>query len=244
MSQEAFEALKAELESIPDAEVHEPTLPVETALVETAGLLEWLASNPTVAQELLDVGVEEDFAARIGQARGALQHAQEQVDLARTQNRSSQHVSVEEQGRAQRQKMLRACRWSLAHDRMVQGVLDGVEQGSGLHDMIEDLRTLANLSEMNVAAFERNKRYDAHAEATQARALAHELQEHISDHLVRQRQRGSVVELRNRAFVHLSNLLSELRRAARFAFADEPKTLKHFFSDYKRRRPRLARGSA
>lgn len=242
MSQEAFEALKAELESIPDAEVHDPGIPVKVVLSETHGLLEWLGSNPSIAQELLDVGVEDDFAARLAVAHGALDFLQARLTSALTQNRPEDHLSVEEQCRQQRQRMIRACRWSLAHDRMVQGVLDGVEQGSGLHDMIEDLKTLANLSAMNIDAFAQNKRYDAQAEATKARALAQELQEHISDHLLRQRERGSSRDLRNRAFTHLDKMLLDLRRAARFAFAEDTKVLRHFFSDYRRKRPRGSQG--
>jgi hypothetical protein len=231
--------VRNELEAIPKDVLRRPVLPMATALQEAHDLLE-LCRGTDVSAALSQVGISsalvDDLAVRIQAAREA------QSAWASFRDGSARAPLTELEARAEshRRDMLAACRFGLRRTREAQVALAPFRDRAGVDGMVQDLFDLATLVEKHAGAFERDHSFDAAASVREARELARSLSLAVSEGRLGAAS-SAALELRNRAFTHMDDLVSELRAAGRYAFRHDADMAKRFTSRHRRKLRRLAK---
>lgn len=234
MSEEQLAALREQLSAIPSSEVDVPDIPMATVLQEGSDLLTVLRDEK-VWSRLLAIGVDADAREALEQALGATRTAQSLWMVTRDRQKSDSQRDRERRGAALRLELLAAGRYNLREDRVALGTLSAIAQGEGVADLIQDLSDLAMLIEQKRQAFERDRTFDASQRCEEARSLSSELSAGTSGERLSGDQ-ATAMELRNRAYTHLDDLVSKLREAGRYAFRADEKQRKNFASRYLRRK--------
>ncbi len=236
MSEAQLAAVRDRLLALPSEEVDAPDLPMATALQEANDLLTLLREQP-VWEKLSAVGVDETQRDELDQAIGAARAAQSRWAVTRDRQKSDAQRERETSGLALRANLLAACRFNLRSDRVAQGTLSAIAQGEGIADLIQDLNDLALLIEQKPDAFARDATFDAAKQVEEARSLASTLAAGTSNERLATDQ-AQAVDLRNRAYTHLDDLVSSLREAGRYACRADEGLRKRFSSAYLSRRRR------
>lgn len=176
-------------------------------------------------------------------AVAASRQAQSQWVVIRDRGKPRAQHERERAGIVLRSEISAACRWNLRHDRAAQAVLDDIARGQGVADLIQDLLTLAALLDRHESAFDPDETFDAPAHAEAARSAAEEITAGLSESRLTA-DRDAAKDLRDRAYTHLTKLVSALRDAGRYAFRREPQRAAAFGSEYQRRAHARARRRA
>lgn len=239
MSQADLDALMSTLASITATEVDEPDLPI-AVFVQEATTLADLVKQPAVRAKLVDTGLSATLIDALGPAVGALSAAQAQWQNARGSSKSGALTELEERGYALRDRILGAARFNLRADRKAMATLEIINDGTGVPDLTQDLVDLAELLQIHAAAFAGDATFDPEVSASEASSLANELRQAVAAGKNTTAQ-AAAVDLRNRAYTHLDDVLSHVRASGRYAYAKDAAMADRFTSEYLRRRRARAR---
>ncbi len=242
MSDTELSTLQTRLLAIPAAEVQAPDLPMAVALQEANDLLT-LVRDESVWQKLEAVGATPDQRALFADAIAAARSAQSQWIVVRDRTKSSAQKERETKGQTLRSELITAGRWNLRADKVALSTLSAIAEGEGVADLIQDLSALAELFERKRDAFANDQSFDVGARIEEARSLVSEISAGVSSERLDTNQ-ASAVDLRNRAYSLLDQLVDSLRDAGRYAFRQDPNMLKRFSSAYHRQRVQRARSAA
>ena len=237
-----LDALIPILLTIPAADVREPARPMAIALQEAHDLHAVLEQDDT-SSSLLAVGFDPARITDLPIATDAAREAQSRWVVVRDRSKPEAQRERETDGIALRQELVAACRWNLRYDARAQSVLDAIVDGEGVADLVQDLLDLAMLITRHLPHFDADQSIDAPAQAESARSLASEIAEGLSQGRADDTQRDAKL-LRDRAHTHLAMIVTDIRRAGRYAFRDDPRQVAAFTSDYLHRRRAIARRRA
>jgi hypothetical protein len=235
----SLEDLKPQLMSLPPDAVRSPSLPMATALQEAHDLYE-LCRRDTVNTALVAVGQGPSFVLDLAQRIDAAREAQSIWVSARDRSKSAELVALESRAAELRSTLVAAGRWNLRNQREPQATLSAIRAGEGVDDLVQDLFDLATLCEKHTDAFTSDRSFDVTARVAEARTVAQQLSESVSAERLDPEPAG-VRDVRDRAFTHMDDLVSEIRTAARYAFRQEPELAKRFTSRYRRRARRSSK---
>jgi hypothetical protein len=223
----ALRALRQELEAIPADEVAVPVIPVDRLVGEGLALA---ASARQHAGELVGAGLDPALIAGLGVRAQALAEAQAQL-LALRGHRRADELALERRAIELRSDMVAGGRYGLREDRDAQAVLDHIQEGEGVDDLIGDLRALAVFFRNRAPAL---ARIGAQPDLTrrQAEETAGELEALLATRRGSDVGEGQAMDLRNRAATHLWAAMTHVRAAGAYAFRRQPRTLAKFRSAY------------
>jgi hypothetical protein len=238
MSAQALDALRSTLLAMAAQDVDSPDLPMSVVLQEANDLLT-LIREQSVWERLIMVGVKEAERDALEQTILATRAAQSEWTVARDRSKSNAQTEREERGYALRDDILAAARFNLRDDRVALGTLSAIMEGEGVADLIQDMNDLALLLDQKAAAFANDTTFDVAARAEEARSLASEIAAGTSAERLDTNQ-ALLVDVRNRAFSRLDDIVSSMREAGRYAFRDKSDVRKRFASRYLRRKNRRA----
>jgi len=234
MSESQLSGVREQLLAIPSTEVDAPQIPVATILQEANDLLT-LVRDPKVWSSLEAVGLTTATRDELERMIGATRATQSLWTVSRDRSKSDAQREREERGATLRSDLLAACRFNLRDDRTALATLGAISQGDGVADLVQDLSDLATLIEQRRAAFERDKTFDPSKRAEEARSLSSEIAAGISGERSTSDQTAAL-ELRDRAYTRLDDLVSTVREAGRYAFRSDAKLRGRFVSAFLRRR--------
>jgi hypothetical protein len=234
MTQQALDALGDTLAAIPEKEVRSPNIPAMETVVEARQTVELVRQDKLVAEQLGKVGVDDAALDAVELAAKAAERAEilcRYVLFGVKSEEAQARVALAERVRGE---VLAAARFNLRRDRKAMATIRGIAQGRGLLDLSKDLGLCDEFLVNYEGAFDADETFDAAEALKQCRALKSELDAMLSsqdDALARQR----ALDLRNRAWTHLDDLLDDLREAGRYALRAHPKLRRAFASAYTRR---------
>ena len=238
----ALVALGEELRGLVDVRRRVGPMPLDTFFKEAADLVHTVGL-PRVRKRLIAVGGEAGDLDKLPVALAAAQEAQAAWVSVRGRSYSNTLVELIARAYGERGDLVAAARFHLRGDRVGAEALSAIGDGVGLDDLVQDLFALWRLIEQNREAFTRDRTFDARARAKGARDLAMRLQQtqteerfDIMKHELRDR--------RDRAYTLLSRLVTEIRRAGRYAFRGDPVLVVRFSSAYAIARGRKRRAAA
>jgi hypothetical protein len=237
---DALDAVREALAAIPPERAAAlPAIPVDRMLGEARALA---VSARKYAEDLVGAGLDEVLIGDLGVRAQALAEAQAALVALRGFRRSEAEVALKRAALALRSDMTAGGRFALRKDADAQAVLDRIQQGDGLDDLIQDLRTLAVFFRRNAPALERiGAKPDLKRQ--QAEQTASELEWALARRRGGDRQ-AAALDLRNRAAAHLQEAVSEIRATGVYVFRHEPRIATKFRSAYNaRRRARRSAGA-
>ena len=232
----SLEALKPALSALPAERLRSPNIPMASALQEASDLVE-LCRRSDVHDAMVAVGLSGDFAADLQQRDDAARQAQSIWVSVRDQTKSGTLIELEARATALRSELMAAGRYNLRADPEAQATLSSIRGGETVADLVQDLFDLAAVYEGRFDAFAADQSFDAPARVAEARAVAQELSQSVSDER-HDPQPAGTREMRDRAFTYLDDLVSQIREAGRYVFRRQPEIARHFTSRYRRRQRR------
>ncbi len=227
-----LEQLRVELLQLPEATVCEPTGRLATFVGDAARLYSTL-QRASLRAKLTAVGLDARRVEALGAAIEAVRLSQSRLLWARSPD--AEFAEALESALELREELNAACHWNL-RARDVGAALVRISDSSDCVELAIDLRELAQLVTDHASDFDVDESFDAAGSVRQALALADELNA-IADRVAP----VAVVEMRDRAFTHLADLVDEIRHAGSYAFRRDPEGCAVFVVDgqCRRRRSRL-----
>ncbi len=228
----ALAAARGLLEELPADEVRAPPMPVDRMVAEALSLD---VAAQSVRELLISKGLAPEQLAQLPLLADALSEAQAELNPLRSLRRSDPELALEAEAVELRAEVMTEARFVLRKDIDAQGALDRVQEGSGLDDLVQDLRELAVLIELNEAAFEKAGT-DPRTKTARARAIATQLATQVATRRGAGRTSAGALETRDRAATLLADTMAEVRAYAALAFRKTPRLLAKFRSAYNARR--------
>ncbi|MBN1605837.1 MAG: hypothetical protein JW940_04350, partial [Polyangiaceae bacterium] len=176
----SLEALKPELSALPAEQLRSPNIPMASALQEASDLAE-LCRRSNIHDAMVAVGLPGNFVADLDQRVGAARQAQSIWVSARDQTKSRTLVELEARATELRSELVAAGRYNLRNDPEAQATLSSIRGGETVADLVQDLFDLGTVYEGHLDAFAADQSFDAPARVAEARAVAQELSQSISD---------------------------------------------------------------
>ena len=219
----------------PESAAAAPGLPIKVALLEAERLHgAALKLRPKLGRlpgfSVADLDGLPVLIAALGRAELAWQGARAERAAASTKG-------VRREAEALRRGVMVAGRFLLRRDPAAQRDLDLIAEGEGLADLVHDLDALAGLVERHRATFALDERLPKDSPA-RLRHLAAQLKRGVDSSAALDAQ-GE----RNRLASLLERTVAEVRSAARFLLADDPKRLVPVLSQYEALRKRRQRAA-
>jgi hypothetical protein len=199
--------------------------------------------GPGVTEPMVAVGMSPDAPTQLETAADAARAAESQWTVARDRSKSDAQRDREARGVALRSELLATARWALRDDRIGMATVGAISEGEGVADLVQDLHDTGELIERKPEAFAADTTFDARAAVEEARSLAAEISAGTSNERIDTTQ-AATKDLRDRAFTHLTGLVSEIREAGRYAHRKNAALAKRFASRYERARRTRARRPA
>lgn len=208
-----------------------PTMPVRTAQLEAERL--WAVAKPARAKFV----ALEDFPVETFDAIPflitALGEAETDWQRKRIQKRATGLVATRKEAEAGRSTVMSAARYRLRKNAEAQTELDRIDEGQGLPDLIQDLNDLATFIETHLNVLTRDANITA-ATPEAFRSWARTLSEGEGD----SEAALTAIAHRNMVYVALDEALSEVRSAARYLYARDPRRLAPYLSQFEAARKR------
>jgi len=213
-----------------------PSMPVGVALLEGARL--WAAASKARPKFV----ALEDFPAEsfdaIPHLLTALADAEKDWQRLRQVMKLKSLVVVRKDAEAWRRILMVAGRYLLRKNAAAQLELDRIQEGEGLPDLIQDLNDLADFICAHLDVLLRDTKVTRDTPAA-LRAMAKTLSEGEGD----SETALSAMEHRNKVFAALDTALGEVRAAAGYLYANDPKRLQPYRSQYEAARKRNRRNT-
>ena len=228
-----YNAKIGEILAIPDKDVFEPTIPVDVFLQESENLGKWAMMDlaPLAAVGITDVKIA-DMAVRTGALREAqsvwFKDRNAQLDAQREWGIQSPLAF------GLRDELVHTFRYAFRNEASLIARVTAIAEGNTNSDMIQDLNDLSVLGKNNTEllqniGFDLSK-LDAAAEASAA--MAELLAAANGDKSVQ----NETKMIRDKALVHLKQLVDEIRDAGKYVFWKNEKRLKGYRSEYLRQK--------
>ena len=232
MSKENFEIKLPVLEAVPSDEIRIPDLPVDVYLkeAENLGVIAEEDKKALVASGLDWKVYGEDLPVRAG----ALRHAQSLwIKNRYTQEEAQKEWNERSPGAyEERDDLMATFRFAFRNRPDLLGRVREVADGSGHHDMIQDLSDLAALG--TAGAAELNAIHFDMGRLTQAAELANEMATLLARANGERADDSEAKLIRDRAYTHLKAAVDEVRVTGRYVFRKDKDRVKAYGSQYKR----------
>ncbi|MFA8434536.1 MAG: hypothetical protein ACEPOZ_08470 [Marinifilaceae bacterium] len=233
-----YQAVVNDLENIPEKDVKEPSMPVDTAVQEAENLYEWCQDDKP---QLQAAGLPLSTIDAIPVRAGACRYAQS-LWMKEFNDREKDELEWKELSpKAYNLKgvILHNFRYAFRNDDGLMSQVNRIAEGSGHADMIQDLSDLALLGK-------------AHPEPLQAVGFdlgKLDLSEDLSDRLASllakvngtKGNHNPSKEMRDRAFTYLKQAVDEVRECGKFVFWQNEIRLRGYRSAYFRKRTTRAK---
>ena len=224
-----YNAKLKELKAIPDSQAQQPGMPVHAYLQESEDVGKWAEDDQ---KELKTVGITPAMIKDLPVRAGALREIQSLWNKDRFSQEEAQRDWAVRSPLAfeLRDELLHDFRFAYRADDTLLGRVTAIAEGNTNADMIQDLNDLAVLGRANLApltaiAFDATKLDNA---ATQADEMADLLARANGD-------RAELSEnkiLRDKAYVHLKELVDTVRSAGKYLFWKNPQRLRGYVSQF------------
>ncbi len=226
-----YNAKLEELKAIPDSQAQQPGMPVGAYLQEAEDVAKWAEDDQ---KELKTVGITPAMLKDIPVRAGALRELQSLWNKDRYSQEEAQRDWALRSPLAfeLRDELLHDFRFAYRADDTLLGRVSAIADGNTNADMIQDLNDLAVLGRANLApltaiAFDTTK---LDAAATQADEMADLLARANGD----RSDQSENKMLRDKAYVHLKELVDAVREAGKYLFWKNPQRLKGYVSQYRK----------
>ena len=233
MSKDNFDALKPEMDAIPDNEVKTPNMPVDKYVQESADLVVWSKEDQP---KLEAVGVPTASFTRLPVAEGALRYAQSIWNKERYSQEEATRQWNEEAPVADdlRNELEHSFRYAFRTRPDLLSRVAAIEDGTGNADMLQDLSDLsvlgkANLPLLQAISFDETK-------LDTAAALSDSLSDVLATMNGERTDPNQAKRTRDRAYTLLKNVVDEIREAGKFVFWKDDKRRKGYYSRYLNKR--------
>lgn len=213
MSEADLQAVGSALTAIPGDAVRKPTVPVEVYCHQGERIWEAVKRD---REAIIAVGIGADVVDSLPARLGALRTADAEWQVRKKRGRPEDQVKREAAGFLSRNEAAATARFGLRGDARAQEVLDEVQKGDGLADMLDDMEKLSVLYRENHAGF-RLPGFDARAEATRLESEAAAIRAGSAAWRVEESS-DTLKDRRDRAFTYADMAIDEVRAGARFAF--------------------------
>ncbi|APR81161.1 Hypothetical protein A7982_06508 [Minicystis rosea] len=225
---EALLALDASFEDAIDQAV--------AVLVQEARALESAAGK--VEKQLLKKSrLDPKTLAALGPRRKLLDRAEAAWTHHRVAALTKDLKSARGEAEALKADLIHALRHFLEEDEAVQAQVDAIIPGTGLVDLVDDLKKLAVLADAHASAI---TKADLPKNASKrARDFAEQLSAAVADRAF-DAEGAAAMTLRNRAYWWLREAMDAVRSAGRYVFRDEIKILAAFRASRTRTRARAS----
>jgi hypothetical protein len=224
----ALPIVREALAKIPAGEVPLPTMPVDRMIGE--GLALALSAAEHTA-ELLAAGMEESLIGEVRLRASALAEAQAELVAMRGLKRTLAEVALEQQAMELRADMIADGRFALRDDIHAQSVLDRIQEGDGLDDLIQDLRALSVFFRDRKPALDRIGA-KPEIKRQQADKTASELESLLAGRRAGDNDEIQAMDTRNRAAAYLADAMAEVRATGIYVFRRHPRNATKFRSPY------------
>lgn len=227
--QKTLDTLLPTLQDLPRDAIRDPLIPVAKMVAEAhaLALVATKYSDPLEA-----VGVSRKLLQSLNQRAQAASAAQARLTMVRSRKRSAHEVEQESRGQELRTTLVAAGRYATRTNEKAQTVLDHIQEGTGLDDLVQDLKELALFCETYNAELERIGEQPKTLKK-ECLALADTLQTAVVNRRAGDNEETEALELRNRATTFLWEAMSEVRSAGAYAFRNDPEVLPLFRSAYR-----------
>ncbi|WP_319482928.1 hypothetical protein [uncultured Draconibacterium sp.] len=227
-----YNAKLAEIEAIPNEEVKDPNMPVDIALQEAENLYHWSSDD---VEALKVVGTTKAMLNDLPVRAGACREAQSIWNKDFRSQQEAQEEWAEKSPLAYEFKtdLLASMRFAYRKNDALLSRVSAITDGSGHADMIQDLNDIAVLGRENpdpltAISFDLEQLDEA---ATLADTLADLLAEANGD----KADPNESKIIRDKAYLHMKELVDEIREAGKYVFRKDPNRLKGYSSDYWRK---------
>jgi hypothetical protein len=214
---------------LPEGSLCEPRVRVALVVQEALDLLA-AVQQPRVRGKLISTGVSSQRVDSLEPAIEALRVAQSQVLRARCPDED--FVEALSSALDLRDEMVAACLWNLRHREVGASLVRITDSTDGV-ELAMDLRELVQLLDEHAIDFESDRTFHAVECVRQASALADELTATLDQPVPL-----PTLELRDRAFTHLLDVIDEVRSAGRHAYRGRSEARSLFASELQPRRRR------
>ncbi|MBR09744.1 MAG: hypothetical protein CMP48_18920 [Rickettsiales bacterium] len=233
MSKSNYDALLAEIEAIPEAEVKQPNMPIDAFLQEAADLEVWCKED---IPKLTAVGIPKAVFDSLPVRTGALRYAQS----VWSKDRYSQEEARQEWDQKSpiaiglKDELEHAYRFAFRKRPDLLSKVQAIEEGTGNADLVQDLSDLAVLGKANLPLV-KVVGINA-AKLAEAETMSTEMSGLLAAMNGERAESGEGKIIRDKAYTLLKNAVDEIREAGKFVFWKDSNKLKGYKSAYFRNR--------
>lgn len=231
MSVTELNNLTATLQAIEVADIKKPNIPIDIYIQEAENLYTWCQDDK---EQLINAGLTDELIEELKPRAGALRQAESDWFKERYTKEDAERTWLAESKDAYelRDQLLHHFHFAYRKAPDLANRVSAIAEGSGHADMIQDLNDLAVLgneySEYLIAI-----NFDLNL-LTEAAETADRLSEVLA--LANAEDSGhSTVELRNRAYTYLKEVVDEIRTTGQYLFWRNAERLKGYASNYRRK---------
>ena len=222
-----------ELNSLPIEENGKPVIPVAIVIQEASDLYHTcIQDKEELISAKLDWSLVDDLLTRTG----AVQKSQSKW-AAKFKNYEACHEEwkmVAPMAYKFRNELVHAFRHALHHIPVEYAKVKKINEGSSHADMIQDLSDLAELGMNHIAELEAIG-FDL-SKLDEAKAMAIRLTKLLGEVNGSYKETSPLLELRNKAYIHLKEAVDEIRRVGQYVFWKNEKKVRAYSSSYLRKR--------
>jgi hypothetical protein len=233
MTQELIDSKLNELNSLTGEESGNLYIPVKYAIQEAKILYKvCVKDKEKLIKTKLDWNLVEDLNIRIG----ALKQSQS-IWLAKYSNYEECQKSWKEEaplGYKFRDELIHDFRHALRNSPTEYAKVKRISEGTSQADMIQDLNDLAELGQIHIAELE-SIGFDI-TRLDEARSMSNSLLNLNGDVKTLFLETRPLIELRNKAYVHLKEAVDEIRCVGQYVFWKDEKRQKAYASSYMRKK--------
>ena len=233
MSEELINAKLDELNSLPGEETGKPYIPIGIIIQEASDLYHWCMKDK---EELLNGGLDWSLVEDLHTRTGALQQSQSQW-----QSMYQNYQKCQEEWKIAahlayklRDELIHYLRHAVRNIPIELAKVRRIAEGNSHADMIQDLSDLAELGKNHLAELEDIK-LDL-SKLDEAREKARNLSKLLAEVNGAYKETSPLIELRNKAYLHLKVAVDEIRQVGQFVFWKNSKKLKLYSSAFLRKR--------
>jgi hypothetical protein len=230
--QTALDSIRGRLDELPEDEVRPPPMPIDRMSIEAHALA---LTAGAVRDQLVAKGLDPAQIELLPMLARAATEAQSQVNALRGAQRSQEELALEAEAVELRAEMMAAGRFGLRKNNDAQAALDRVQDGTGLADLVQDIKDLAAIHDRYAPELEAIGA-DPKGKAARARALAGKLEIVLATRRAADRSEYVAMNTRDRAATLLAETMAEVRAAGAYTFRKDQRMLAKFRSEYNQRR--------
>ncbi len=232
MSKQNYEVKLAVLEAIPQEEVKKPKNPIDIYLQESENLFIWIQEDK---KQLVNTGLDWNvYVLDLPIRTGACRYAQAIWMKERYSQEEAAKEWKEEAPKAYtfRNDLLADFRFAFRRRSDLLARVRAIADGEGDADMIQDLMDISVLGKANTTELQDIK-YDL-TRLDLAAQMSNDLAELLAKANGATMDNSKAKELRDRAYTHLKEAITEIKNTGKYVFRKNPERYKGYISRYKR----------